>query len=80
MTAGGPSQAGFGIDFSVYWSAASVALAHGPAAVFDRDLMMAVERTVRSGGLFEGTSGPWLSRIPSSYQRRRGSVRAQTLF
>ena len=80
FTRSGPSQAGFGIDFSVYWSAASVALAHGPAAVFDRDLMMAVERTVRSGGLFEGTSGPWLSRIPSSYQRRRGSVRAQTLF
>ncbi|RDU98594.1 glycosyltransferase family 87 protein [Trinickia dinghuensis] len=56
----GPPQAGFGIDFSVYWSAATVALTHGPAAVFDQDLMMTVERTVRSGKLFAGTSGPWL--------------------
>ncbi|MDG0025748.1 glycosyltransferase family 87 protein [Trinickia sp. Y13] len=56
----GPPQAGFGIDFSVYWSAAAVALKHGPAAVFNQDLMMAVERTVRSGKLFAGTSGPWL--------------------
>jgi len=56
----GPPQAGFGVDFSVYWSAAAVALQHGPAAVFNQDLMMSVERTVRSGKLFAGTSGPWL--------------------
>jgi hypothetical protein len=60
FTRSGPPQAGFGIDFSVYWSAAAVALMHGPAAVFDQDLMMAFERTVRSGELFAGTSGPWL--------------------
>lgn len=60
FTRSGPPQTGFGIDFSVYWSAATVALMHGPAAVFNRDLMMAVERTVRSGELFAGTSGPWL--------------------
>jgi hypothetical protein len=60
FTRSGPSQAGFGIDFSVYWSAAAVALTHGPAAVFNQDLMMAVESTVRSGKLFAGTSGPWL--------------------
>lgn len=56
----GPPQVGFGIDFSVYWSAARVALVHGPAAVFDQNLMMAVERTIRSGEPFAGTSGPWL--------------------
>jgi hypothetical protein len=60
FTRSGPPQAGFGVDFSVYWSAARVALAHGPAAVFNQDLMMAVERTVRSGVPFAGTSGPWL--------------------
>ena len=60
FTRSGPQQAGFGVDFSVYWSAAKVALTHGPAAVFNQDLMMTVERTVRSGKLFAGTSGPWL--------------------
>jgi hypothetical protein len=60
FTRTGPPQAGFGIDFSVYWSAAEVALMHGPAAVFNQDLMMTVERTVRTGKLFAGTSGPWL--------------------
>ncbi|MGN6652481.1 glycosyltransferase family 87 protein [Trinickia sp.] len=60
FTQSGPPQAGFGIDFSVYWSAAVVALTHSPAAVFNQDLMMAVEQTVRSGKLFAGTSGPWL--------------------
>lgn len=60
FTRSGPPEAGFGVDFSVYWSAARVALEHGPAAVFNQDLMMAVERTVRSGKLFAGTSGPWL--------------------
>ena len=38
----GAPQAGFGIDLSVYWSAAEVALKHGPVAVFDQNLMMAV--------------------------------------
>lgn len=60
FTRSGVPQAGFGVDFSVYWSAAVVALAHGPVAVFDQDLLMSVERTVRSGALFAGTSGPWL--------------------
>jgi len=56
----GAPQAGFGIDFSVYWSASVVALTHGAAAVFNQDLMMAVERTVRSSNVFEGSGGPWL--------------------
>ena len=33
-----------------------VALMHGPAAVFNQNLMMAIERTDRSGDLFAGTS------------------------